>query len=158
MRAFGAALCAIALGACASAPAPASDVTRISYQISSWGYVQERWTIASSGEATFERTPSRAQLGTPLQPTQTFTLTPADFERIRSTLEPTERFAAGGLPCEVQMTDAPYGTLTWQNAGGGEREVRFYTACRETRDLTLFFTKVTDADRDFHRLTATSEE
>jgi hypothetical protein len=154
MRAINAAAIAILLGACASAPAaPAEDTTRISFQVSSWGYVQERWTIAADGQATFEQTQPGAQLGTPLLPAQRFTLTPADFGRIRATLAPTERFIDGGLACERQMTDAPYGAVTWQRSSGAEQHVSFYTACRETRDITLFFAQLNEADRIFHELT-----
>lgn len=142
------------LGACASAPTtPTADTTRISYEVSSWGYVQERWTIAANGQATFEHTQPGAQFGSPLLPAQTFALTPAGFERIRTTLAPTERFIENGLACEVQMTDAPYGAVKWQRAGGAEEQVSFYTACRETRDITLFFTQLDEADRIFHQLT-----
>lgn len=154
MRAISAAAIAILLGACASAPPRSSEnTTRISFEVSSWGYVQERWTIGVDGQATFEQTQPGAQIGSPLLPAQTFALTPADFERIRSALAPTERFIDGGLACERQMTDAPYGAVTWQCSGGAEQEVSFYTACRETRDITLFFTQINEADKIFHELT-----
>ena len=147
------------LSACASAPTtPTADTARITYEVSSWGYVQERWTIAADGQANFEQTQPSAQLGSPLLPAQTFALTPADFERISATLAPTERFITHELVCEVQMTDAPYGTVTWQRTGGAEEHVSFYSACRETRDITLFFTQLNAADRLFHDLTATSEQ
>ncbi|MBP6688889.1 MAG: hypothetical protein KA153_02765 [Hyphomonadaceae bacterium] len=153
MRAFTAIAIAL-LGACASAPTtPTADTTRISYEVSSWGYVQERWTIAADGQATFEHTEPGAQLGSPLLPAQTFELTSADFERIRSTLAPTERFIADRLTCEVQMTDAPYGAVKWQRVGGTEQQVSFYSACRETRDTMLFFTQLNAADHIFHQLT-----
>ena len=157
MRTLIAAAIATLVSACATPLTPSADVTRISYQVSSWGYVQERWTIAANGEATFERTPTSAQLGAPLQPPQAFTLTPADFERIRTTLAPTERFIGGGLACEAQMTDAPYGTVKWQRSSGAEQQVSFYAACRETPDITLFFAQLSAADRTFHQLTGTSE-
>lgn len=148
------AIAAVFLNACAATPAPPSEqMTRITYEVSSWGYVQERWTIASDGHATFEQTQPGAQFGSPLLPAQTFTLTPADFERIRMTLAPTERFIDGGLACERQMTDAPYGAVTWQRSSGVEQQVSFYTACRETRDITLFFTQLNAADQAFHQLT-----
>lgn len=142
------------LGACASAPAaPTVDTTRIRYEVSSWGYVQERWTIAADGQATFEQTAPGAQFGSALLPSQTFALTSADFERIRATLAPTERFIDGGLACEQQMTDAPYGAVSWQRSSGAEQQVSFYTACRDTRDITLFFTQLNAADQAFHQLT-----
>ncbi|MCX7359279.1 MAG: hypothetical protein NT015_14190 [Alphaproteobacteria bacterium] len=145
---------ALILGACASAPRPpAQETVRITYEVSSWGYVQERWVIASDGRATFEQTQSGAQFGTPLLPAQNFALTPRDFERIRTTLAPTERFIDGGLACERQMTDAPYGTVTWQRTDGADQQVAFYTACRETNNITLFFTQLNAADEIFHQLT-----
>lgn len=154
MRAITAIVAALLTSACASAPpTPSAETTRIAYQVSSWGYVQERWTITADGQATFEQTARNAQLGSPLQPAQTFALTPAAFERIRTTLAPTERFIEGGLACEVQMTDAPYGTITWTRSGGVDQQVAFYSACRETRDITLFFTQLNEADRVFHELT-----
>ncbi|MEQ1489144.1 MAG: hypothetical protein ABL932_01200 [Terricaulis sp.] len=154
MRTIVAIAAAIFLSACASTPAPPiKQTTRITYEVSSWGYVQERWTIAADGHATFEQTESGAQFGSPLLPAQTFTLTPADFERIRTTLAPTERFIEGGLACERQMTDAPYGAVTWQRSSGVEQQVSFYSACRETRDITLFFTQLNAADQIFHQLT-----
>ena len=144
------------LGACASAPpAPVEETTRITYQVSSWGYVLERWTIAAGGQATLEQTQRGAEFGSPLLPAQTFTLTSADFERIRTALAPTERFIDGGLVCERQMTDAPYGAVTWRRSSGVEEQVSFYAACRETRDVTLFFTQLDVADDAFHQLTNT---
>jgi len=154
MRAIMAIAAALLASGCASAPlAPTAETTRISYQVSSWGYVQERWAITADGQATFEQTEPTARLGSPLQPAQTFALTAAAFERIRTALAPTERFIEGGLACQVQMTDAPYGTVTWQRAHGAEQQVSFYSACRETRDITLFFTQLNEADRIFHELT-----
>lgn len=153
MRAIASAAVALLASACASAPpSPAAEATRISYQVSSWGYVQERWIIAADGQATFEQSDPTARLGSPLQPAQTFALTPAAFERVRAALAPTERFIEDGLACEVQMTDAPYGTLTWQRTGGAEQQVSFYSACRETRDTRLFFTQLNEADRIFHEI------
>jgi hypothetical protein len=150
----GIAAVALLASACASTPPlPAAETMRISYQVSSWGYVQERWTISADGQATFEQTEHGARLGSPLQPAQAFALTPAGFERIRAVLAPTERFIEGGLNCDVQMTDAPYGTITWQRVGGAEQQVSFYSACRETRDITLFFTRLNEADGIFHELT-----
>lgn len=147
------------LGACASVPEiPPADTARITYEVSSWGYVQERWTIAADGQATFEQTQPSAQLGSPLLPAQTFALTPADFERIRATLAPTEHFITHELVCEVEMTDAPYGTVTWQRTGGAEQRVSFYSACHETRDITVFFTQLNAADQIFHQLISTSRE
>ena len=150
------ALIALFLCACASPPeAPVADTTLITFQVSSWGYVQERWSIAADGHATLEQTQPGARFGSPLLPAQTFALTPADFERIRETLAPTERFIAHGLHCDVEVTDAPYGTVTWRRADGAEERVSFYSACRETRDLTLFFSHLNDAELAFRELTNT---
>lgn len=150
--AFAALLCA-----CAATPsAQPAPVTRVSYEISSWGYPQERWSVAANGEASFERTQPGAQFGSSMT-AQSVTLTPADFERIRADLAPIERFAEHGLTCEVQMTDAPYGTVKWQRSDGGEQQVSFYTACRETHELTVFFEHLNAADDRFHTLTNTSD-
>ncbi len=143
---------AMLLSACATAPsAPAPDVTSISVDISSWGYLQERWTISSNGEATFESKQRGDRLDTAPR-SQTFTFTPADFERVRSALAPNERFIDSGLACDVAMTDAPYGKVRWRRADGTEQEVSYYTACRDSRDLSFFFEHLNAADQIVHDL------
>lgn len=154
MRAIILVLAVIASGCAATPPAPSAAITDIAYEVSSWGYPQERWSISSTGAATFESKPANAQLDAPMQ-SQSFTFAPDDFERIRSELAPAERFIARELACDVQMTDAPYGAVRWRRADGAVGEVRFYTACRPSADLTLFFERLGAADARMHALTNT---
>lgn len=152
MRTIFIAFAAFLTGCAATPPTPTLNATRITYLISSWGYPQERWSIAANGETTFESKPANAQLDTPMQ-SRTFTLAPADFTQIQVQLAPNERFIANGLACEVAITDAPYGTIQWQRSDGSQQEVRFYTACRNTADLTFFFQHLNAADEAMHALT-----
>lgn len=152
MRTIATALLAFVASCAATPPAPTAHATRITYVVNSWGYPQERWSIAASGEVTVESKAANAQLDAPMQ-AQSFTLTPADFAQIQADLAPAQRFIANGLACETQMTDAPYGTLQWQRADGSQQEVRFYTACRPTSDLALFFGHLNTADERIHALT-----
>jgi len=139
--------------ACATS-APDAPATLITFEVNSWGYVQERWTIASSGQATLSRPPSGSQFGTPAE-TQTFALTPADFERIRITLSSNERFIARGIACENRISDAPYGALKWRRADGGEQKVTFDIGCERSQDWDAFFERITAADGVFHQMTGT---
>lgn len=152
MRTIAFALAALLVGCTSAPPAPTVAATRITYEVNSWGYPQERWSISSTGETTFESQPTPSRLDTPMQ-SQSFALTPADFEQIRTELAPAERFITRELNCDVQMTDAPYGTVKWQRVDGSVQEVRFYTACRPTADLTLFFDRLGAADERVHALT-----
>lgn len=147
---------AVLLAGCAATPqapsTPGAQITGITYVVNSWGYPQERWSITAAGEATFESKAATSRFDAPMQ-SQSFTFSAADFAHIQAELAPTERFIADGLACEVQVTDAPYGSIQWQRADGSQQELRFYTACRPTSDLTLFFNHLNAADERIHALT-----
>jgi hypothetical protein len=146
---------AVLLSSCAtSGQSPYPPAVRITFEVNSWGYVQERWSIGAAGDATLDRPPAGSQLGTAAE-SQTFSLTGADFERINSTLAANERFIAGGIECRNRITDAPYGKLVWRRADGAEQQITFDTGCERSPEWSAFFERVTAADGIFHQLTGT---
>jgi hypothetical protein len=134
------------VAACAT-PAPEAT-TRISVEILSWGYVQERWSVSSTGEASLERVPAGAQLTTP-PVAQTFTVTAEDFEQIRAALAPAESLI-DNLECNRVIADLPYGAVRWQRADGSEDVIRFDYGCQPNRGLEVFFRSL-DAGRNAFR-------
>lgn len=138
---------AVLLGACATHDA-AVPITRITYEAMSWGYVQERWSISASGDASLETLSEGAQLGTPTT-TRAITLTPEDFERIRDALAPVQRLK-GDIPCERVITDLPYGAVRWALADGTEQSVRYDVGCRPNSRLELLFERMEAASAIFH--------
>jgi hypothetical protein len=134
------------LSACATQPAPAPPAVRITLEVSSWGYVQKRWTISNDGVVTLEAPPQGATLGTP--PTvQTFALTPADFERVRQSLAPAEAMLEAGVPCERSITDAPYGAVRWVRPDGSAQAIHFDFGCLRNERLDLLYERM-DAAND----------
>ncbi len=130
------------------------QAVQIIFELNSWGYVQERWSISAAGDATLERPPGGSQLGTAAQ-SQTFSLTAADFERINAALAANERFIANGIACENRVTDAAYGALKWRRADGAEQQVTFDLGCERTANWTAFFERIAAADGIFHQITGT---
>lgn len=150
------ALAALALlAACTTTPAPA-PVTRISYEQMSWGYVQERWSIHADGATTLELHPEGATLDTPAN-TTTHALTPADFERVRAALAPAEAMLKQGVPCEREITDAPYGAVRWTRADGSEGAIRYDYGCRANARLGLLYERMGAANVIVHEATGIAE-
>jgi hypothetical protein len=133
------------LSACATQTAPAPPAVRITLEVSSWGYVQKRWTIGNDGAATLETPPQGATLGTPAT-MQTFALTPADFERVRESLAPAEAMLEGGVPCERSITDAPYGAVRWVRPDGNAQEIHFDFGCLRNERLDLLYERMDAAN------------
>jgi hypothetical protein len=134
------------LSACAAQSAPVSPAIRITLEVSSWGYVQKRWTIGNDGVATLEAPPQGATLATPTI-TQTFALTPADFERVRESLAPAEAMLEAGVPCERSITDAPYGAVRWVRPDGSAQAIPFDFGCLRNERLDLLYERM-DAAND----------
>lgn len=154
MRVFALAAAILLSGCATSGQSSYPPAVRITFEVSSWGYVQERWSISAAGDATLERPPAGSQLGTAAE-SQTFSLTPADFGRINATLAPNERFIAGGIACRNRITDAPYGKLVWRRADGAEQQITFDIGCERSPEWSAFFERVTAADGIFHQITGT---
>jgi hypothetical protein len=133
----------------------ATDVRAITFRITSWGHTTERWTIDASGAASLELRGRDVPLQQPLTP-QAFTLRAEDFERVRAALAPAQGLGGRNLTCSDGITDAPYGSITWSLADGGEQSVRWYTGClRADAERDAFFARTREADNVFHELTGT---
>jgi hypothetical protein len=144
-------LAAVLLAACATS-APAEPTSRVTVEISSWGYLQERWSITATGEASLERVPEGGQLTTPTV-TQTFTTTPQEFEQVRAALAPAEPLV-DNLNCERVIYDLPYGTVTWLRADGTQDAIRFDVGCRPNPGLDTLFDSIEAARVAFDAATA----
>ena len=124
----GVAVAMILLAGCAAmAPAGprAAPVDSIGFQLNSWGYPLEGFTIASDGTGEFRKAP---QLRAEPRITR-FNAGRAGFERIRAALAPVRARAGTEVPCGQRMTDMPYGDIVWQS--GSERAtVSLNVGCR----------------------------
>ena len=105
-------------------PRPGAAET-ISFQLNSWGYPVEGFTIASDGTGEFRKAPEfRAE------PRVTrFNAGRAGFERIRAALAPVRHHAGTEVPCGPRMTDMPYGDIVWQS-GSNRATVSLNVGCR----------------------------
>ena len=103
----------------------AEPVESISFQLNSWGYPVEGFSIASDGRGEFRKAPEfRAE------PRVTrFNAGRAGFERIRAALAPVRQHAGAEVPCGQRMTDMPYGDIVWQT-GSNRATVSLNVGCR----------------------------
>lgn len=103
------------LAGCTAMQAPghsphSAGAESISFQLNSWGYPVEGFTIAGDGSGEFRKAPEfRAQP----QVTR-FNAGRSGFERICAALGPIERFRGREVPCGQRATDLPYGDIVWQ--------------------------------------------
>ncbi len=114
-------------GCTAMAPAGPREggVDSISFQLNSWGFPLEGFTIASDGTGEFRKAP---QLRAEPRVTR-FNAGRAGFERIRTALAPIRRHAGTEVPCGQRMTDMPYGDIVWQS-GADRATVSLNVGCR----------------------------
>lgn len=126
LRGVAAALMLLA-GCTSMAPAGPRPVAveSISFQLNSWGYPVEGFTIASDGSGEFRKAPEfRAE------PRITrFNAGRAGFERIRAALAPARHYAGAEVACGSRMTDMPYGDIVWQS-GSSRATVNLNVGCR----------------------------
>jgi len=142
---------ALFLAACATT-APPEPSTRVTVEVFSWGYLQERWSVSATGEASLERVPQGAQLATP-PVSQTFTITPEEFEQVRAALAPAEPLV-GNITCNRTITDMPYGAVKWQRGDGSEDTISFDYGCQPNPGLELLFERLEAAGNAFTAATA----
>jgi hypothetical protein len=97
----------------------------------------EQWSIDFAGRASLVLRRRDVRLDEPIAPT-VYSVSTADFERVRAALAPAERLAGRHFSCANAITDAPSGSVTWVEPDGGEKKVSWYGGCLQP-----------DADRDF---------
>ncbi len=154
---FGFALLAVlACTGPAYAQARTSNATAITFERNSWGVTLDRWTFSAAGEVTLTE-----RLGGPgpdgKTQTRAFKVTPADFERIRAMLAPTEAFVRKGLKCNQQITDAPYGSFSWTRPDGAVDKLDWNLGCKSTGDYRVFFDRSGQALTYFQQITPPGE-
>lgn len=130
----GAMLAPFMLAGCAAMQSASTDgssaqragaVDSIGFELKSWGHPLEGFTIARDGSGEFRKAP---RLRAEVQTTR-FNAGREGFERIRTALQPVERFGAAELPCGQRLTDLPYGEIVWQR-GESRTAVRIDVGCR----------------------------
>ena len=98
-------------------PPGLANPDRITLTARSWGRITRQWTVPRGGEATFT---DRAGAVT------TFTVSEADFDRLRDIFRPYE---GTRFECQRVITDGPYGDVTWSQEGHEDQEVRWDAGC-----------------------------
>ena len=125
---------ALVLGSAARAQtaAPLPDPDRLTLTSLYWGRVTEDWSIPRGGEAVWTGSDGA---------TRSFTVSPADFDRLRDLFSPYE-----GLPfqCERIIADGPYGRLTWSHGGQEDHRLGWDAGC-VTGDAADVFRRVDQA-------------
>jgi hypothetical protein len=124
-RAIVLAACALALGA-AAPHRPAPDA--IAFEVSSWGRAIASWRVAADGRGLYTKSEGRI-----FQRYRLVTRRVAGgrtaIAQLDAVLAPAARFAGREVPCGPQITDFPYGSVTW-TFGGRQRRIRFNTGCQ----------------------------
>ena len=120
------------------APAiPEPTIIRVEWM--SWGYPVQNWSVSRDGAGSFTHEGE----------TQTFTVTPGDFEAIRGTLRPYE---SRYFECERTVYDLPYGAVIWSSREGQEdQRTRFDAGCT-SGDADDLFKRLDDANDVVDRL------
>ncbi len=96
-------------------PAPRAP-ERITLTWMTWGQVREVWVISDGGQVRWSDGGHQEK---------TFTITSADFARVREGLRPYE---ARDFSCERIVPDMPYGHIVWSSDGPDHR-VGFDRGC-----------------------------
>jgi hypothetical protein len=105
----------------------------------SWGHPVQNWSVSRTGAGSFTHEGE----------TQTFTVTPQDFETIRAALRPYE---SRHFECERTVYDLPYGAIVWSSREGQEdQRTRFDAGCT-TGDADDLFKRLDDANAVVDRL------
>jgi hypothetical protein len=120
------------------APAiPEPSIIRVEWM--SWGSPVQNWSVSRDGAGSFTHEGE----------TQTFAVTPQDFEAIRSALRPYE---SRYFECERTVYDLPYGAVIWSSHEGQEdQRTRFDAGC-VTGDADDLFKRLDDATDVVDRL------
>lgn len=98
-----------------------------------WGNMQESWDVPRGGEATWSHRDGR---------TKTFSLSAADFDRVREVFRPWEGVR---FECERVIADLYYGRLVWSQAGHEDQQLNWDRGCT-TGDATDVFRRVDEAE------------
>jgi hypothetical protein len=99
----------------------------IAYQLSSRGNVVAQWSIEPNGQIVLEQAARGAR---PFGPLAAVTIQPSPerYRWIVRILAPTRKWAGKSIPCQLIVTDAPYGTLQWSQSP----PIRFNGGCAPT--------------------------
>lgn len=117
---FSAALLALPTTACADAlPGP------ISYEVNSWGQLLLRWQINPDGSGEIWR----GGLGAKHIRKFRLRLDGNALKTFIANAQDARAATRGGIKCQEEMTDMPYGTITW-NYPGARQEYHFDAGCR----------------------------
>lgn len=110
---------------------PAPD--RITLTWLYWGNMTGTWVIPRGGEARFE---------TPGGGAKAFTVSAADFDRVRELFRPYEGVR---FECERVITDGPYGRLVWSQPDHEDQQLNWDAGC-VTGDADDVFRRVDEAE------------
>jgi len=88
----------------------------VTYEVSSWGRLLTRWQINPDGSGEFWR---GTGLGKGNGDVSKFrmTLTPETLRAFTAAVEPIRLRTAKGIKCSEEITDMPYGAITWDYPG-----------------------------------------
>ena len=125
---------AASLAGCAPAvtrapPSFAPDAT-ISFESDSWGSPLMRWTIDAAGNGSLSVADERGEGGKGVERPMkqiAFRAGAEGYAKVRAALVPAERWAGKEIPCKLEITDMPYGSLRWGNVS-----TRFNQGCRSS--------------------------
>ena len=109
------------------------DPDRMTLTWLSWGRMQERWEMPRGGEAVWSHHDGR---------TRSFTLSAADFDRVRDLFRPYE---GKRFECERVIADLPYGRLVWSQPGHEDQALGWDSGC-VTGDAADVFRRVDEAE------------
>ena len=116
---------------------PEPGIIRVEWM--SWGNPVQNWSVSRDGAGSF----------TYEGETQSFILTPQDFEAIRAALRPYE---SRYFECERTVYDLPYGAIVWSSREGQEdQRTRFDAGCT-SGDADDLFKRLDEANEVVDRL------
>lgn len=88
----------------------------VSYEVHSWGRLLAHWRVNPDGTGEFWR---GAGVGKGLGDVSKYrmTLSPQTLRNLAAAIEPIRADTRGGVPCTDEITDMPYGAITWDYPG-----------------------------------------
>jgi len=139
-------------------PAPQEMPSRIVLDYKSWGVLRQYFDIASDGTGTYRYAEEGGSFYDPVIVTRKVAITREQYAKLVATLAPAYGYAASdrSLSCDMRMTDAPYGTLTFERLSGAS-ELRFDLGCL-SEPGKLVYESISDSIAMVRDLTADQPE
>lgn len=94
-----------------------NEPDQITSKTASWGRPTSAWGVNRDGSGWTTSVRQGASFSDITLITRRWGATPGRYDEVRRSLKEAERLAGKRVPCQLLLTDGPYGDVTWRRAG-----------------------------------------